>query len=112
MTTMSNFYKNSSISYKKDLSVSLVLENLKAYNLATGNVPVADDEPRNVEGKESRRKRIRTQKSPRPSRLQREVEEDDRPMSHQDYVHKLRNEASLSRPYEPLSADVLLIWIV
>ncbi|CAN1178638.1 DEAD-box ATP-dependent RNA helicase 41 [Linum perenne] len=91
MTTMSNFYKNSSISYKKDLSVSLVLENLKAYNLATGNVPVADDEPRNVEGKESRRKRIRTQKSPRPSRLQREVEEDDRPMSHQDYVHKLRH---------------------
>ncbi|CAN1333500.1 DEAD-box ATP-dependent RNA helicase 41 [Linum perenne] len=97
MTTRSNFYKNSSISYKKDLSVSSVLENLKAYNIATGNVPVNDDEPRNVEGKESRRKRIRTEKSPRAKKLQREVEEDDRPM----------NEASLTRPYDSLSADVL-----
>ncbi|CAN0842199.1 DEAD-box ATP-dependent RNA helicase 41 [Linum grandiflorum] len=103
MTTRSNFYKNSSISYKQDLSVSSVLQNLKAYNLATGNVPVSDDEPRNVEEKpnESRRKRIRKEKSSRPivsySKLKLIV---------LIFLND-RNEASSSQPYERLSADVL-----
>ncbi|BFG31421.1 hypothetical protein CerSpe_176950 [Prunus speciosa] len=36
MGTRTNFYKNPSIAYKKDLSLSSVLQNLKAYNIATG----------------------------------------------------------------------------
>ncbi|CAL1375815.1 unnamed protein product [Linum trigynum] len=108
MTTRSNFYKNSSISYKKDLSVSSVIQNLKAYNVATGNVPVTDDQPRTGEGKEGREKRkVRAEKPPRPSKRREVEEDDDRPMSHQDYVDKIRKEASSSQPYESLSADVL-----
>ncbi|KAK7330753.1 hypothetical protein VNO77_24952 [Canavalia gladiata] len=42
MGTRTNFYKNPSISYKKDFSLSSVLQNLQAYNNATGIVPPAD----------------------------------------------------------------------
>ncbi|KAK9276244.1 hypothetical protein L1049_005775 [Liquidambar formosana] len=104
MGTRTNFYKNPSITYKKDFGLSSVLQNLKAYNVATGNAPPAD-EPPPADDNDASRKRRRERRPP-PVRS-REIEENDGPMSHQDYIDKRRKEVASSQDYQELSADVL-----
>ncbi|XP_054808793.1 uncharacterized protein LOC129310923 isoform X2 [Prosopis cineraria] len=99
MGTRTNFYKNPSISYKKHFSLSSVLQNLRAYNIATGNVPSESEEEKPTQ------KRRRKQ-SP-PQTLEADTEENDISMSHHDYIEKRRKEVSSSQPYEKLTEDVL-----
>ena len=126
MSTRSNFYKNPSISYKKDLSLSSILQNLQgnfnntitlssqplsfspkrrvlfllihfrllpAYNVVTGNAPPLQSLPAG-DGETTCRKRHRDPKPkpkpPPPRRQNREIEENDAPMSHQDYIDRRR----------------------
>ncbi|KAB1217024.1 putative ATP-dependent RNA helicase DDX59 [Morella rubra] len=115
MGTRTNFYKNPSISYKKDFSLSSVLQNLRAYNIATGNAPPAEQSPP-ADEKKACQKRRRDLKPP-PSRNH-VIEENDGPMSHQDYIAKRRQiqslyillnpkEVSSAQVHEELTADVL-----
>ncbi|KAJ0106557.1 hypothetical protein Patl1_18502 [Pistacia atlantica] len=117
MATRSNFYKNPSLAYKKDLSLSSVLQNLKAYNIVAGNVPPIEEQPPAEERKTST-KRPRLSKPQSDRNL--EIEDNDRPMSHQDYIDKRRQllsicffvrlsrkEVSSNPSYEELSTDVL-----
>ncbi|XP_031248495.1 uncharacterized protein LOC116106288 isoform X2 [Pistacia vera] len=104
MATRSNFYKNPSLAYKKDLSLSSVLQNLKAYNIVAGNVPPIEEQPPAEERKTST-KRPRFSKPQSDRNL--EIEDNDRPMSHQDYIDKRRKEVSSNPSYEELSTDVL-----
>lgn len=104
MGTRTNFYKNPSITYKKDFSLSSVLQNLRAYNIATGNIPPTDELP-SIDEKNVSRKRRRDRKPP-PDQS-REIEENNEPMSHQDYIDKRRKEVSSCQSYQELSADVL-----
>ncbi|GMI96195.1 hypothetical protein HRI_003288800 [Hibiscus trionum] len=108
MGTRSNFYKNPSLSYKKDLNLNSALQNLKAYNIATGNAPPPTEEQSQVENKSACRKRPRERQPllSRPHRS-REIEDNDGPMSHLDYILKRRREVSSSQGYDELSTDVL-----
>ncbi|KAM1034437.1 hypothetical protein PS1_038111 [Malus domestica] len=111
MSTRSNFYKNPSISYKKDLSLSSVLQNLQAYNVVTGNAPPLQQHMPAGDGETICCKRRRDQKPkpkpPPPRRQNREIEENDAPMSHQDYIDRRRKEVCTSQNYEELTCDVL-----
>ncbi|EEF33466.1 conserved hypothetical protein [Ricinus communis] len=88
MGTRTNFYKNPSISYKKDFSISSVLQNLKAYNIATGNAPVTDEEEQqNREIEHDRPKKVgQKRRSTGGSPRRTDIEEHGGPMSHQDYL--------------------------
>ncbi|XP_050263740.1 uncharacterized protein LOC126707994 [Quercus robur] len=109
MGTRSNFYKNPSLAYKKDFSLSSVLQNLRAYNIATGNAPLTEQQPPppppQRDEKKPCQKRRRNPKPPPDRKL--EIEDNDGPMSHQDYIAKRRKEVSSVRVYEELTADVL-----
>ncbi|KAJ0049315.1 hypothetical protein Pint_15884 [Pistacia integerrima] len=94
MATRSNFYKNPSLAYKKDLSLSSVLQNLKAYNIVAGNVPLIEEQPPAEERKTST-KRPRLSKPQSDRNL--EIEDNDRPIK----------EVSSNPSYEELSTDVL-----
>ncbi|KAK6262911.1 hypothetical protein QUC31_008727 [Theobroma cacao] len=109
MGTRSNFYKNPSLSYKKDLSLSSALQNLKAYNIATGDAsPSVELEAYPpVDDKIACKKRSRERKPFSPPDRRREIEENDGPMSHQDYILKRRREVSSSHGYDELSVDIL-----
>ncbi|RXH97268.1 hypothetical protein DVH24_035936 [Malus domestica] len=124
MSTRSNFYKNPSISYKKDLSLSSVLQNLQAYNVATGNAPPLQQHMPAGDGETICCKRRRDPKPkpkpPPPRRQNREIEENDAPMSHQDYIDRRRQllisnfnyhsnlkEVCTSQNYQELTCDVL-----
>ncbi|KAM1024575.1 hypothetical protein EV2_038910 [Malus domestica] len=111
MSTRSNFYKNPSISYKKDLSLSSVLQNLQAYNVVTGNAPPLQQHMPAGDGETICCKRRRDPKPkpkpPPPRRQNREIEENDAPMSHQDYIDRRRKEVCTSQNYEELTCDVL-----
>lgn len=120
MGTRSNLYKNPSIAYKKDFSLSSVLQNLKgivsyldysfdlfpidlqlnlysciAYNIVTGNASTSDDQDQPpIQGTKqpdttsTKRRRL---PQPQQCRSPAETEEDnDGPMSHQDYINKRR----------------------
>uniref|UniRef100_A0A2C9WAL5 CCHC-type domain-containing protein n=1 Tax=Manihot esculenta TaxID=3983 RepID=A0A2C9WAL5_MANES len=111
MGTRTNFYKNPSISYKKDFSLSSVLQNLQAYNVATGSAPVTQeqqylDKENDRRGCKKAGQKRRSSENPRFDRRG-GVEEHDGSMTHQDYIDKRRKEVSSSHPYEALTADVL-----
>lgn len=93
MGTRSNFYKNPSYAYNKDLNLNSALQNLQAYNLATGNLPPPiTQEPSQfsgeniVTGRHKRRRELR----PSPEQKTHLHHYDDQPMSHQDYIEKRR----------------------
>lgn len=105
MGSRTNFYKNPSISYKKDLNLSSALQNLRAYNIATGNAPPIDVQPPPVVKKnENRKRQLEPELSGSPNY---DVRNSDGPMSHQDYIDWRRKEANKSQPYETLTEDVL-----
>ncbi|XP_010538426.1 PREDICTED: uncharacterized protein LOC104812781 isoform X2 [Tarenaya hassleriana] len=108
MATRSNFYKNCSVSYKKDVSISSVLQNLRAYNIATGKIPLIEPQPSSEEKIRSPKRR-RVSKTPAPPSPDGIVEEHDGPMSHEDYVAMRREEVHSSQGFEKLSLDVLVI---
>lgn len=104
MGTRTNFYKNPSINYKKDLSLSSVLQNLTAYNIATGSAPSTDEKlPGNEKNVRSKRQRDREP----PIVRNNETEEDDGPLSHESYIEKRRREFSSSQSYQELTPDIL-----
>ncbi|MED6133712.1 hypothetical protein PIB30_030685 [Stylosanthes scabra] len=97
MGTRTNFYKNPSISYNKHFSLSSVLQNLQAYNAATGNVPPSDETP-SISTTTSDQK-TRSLKRRRDPKLLKSQHDCDGPssMSHCDYVQKRRDEVDSSR---------------
>ncbi|CAI9095835.1 OLC1v1031858C1 [Oldenlandia corymbosa var. corymbosa] len=107
MANRTNFYKNPSHSYNKQLHLNSVLQNLQTYNIAIGNAPRADEPAVQHPDDEIRRhrKRRRVWKPAAPQKN--EVEENGGPMSHQEYIDKMREEFSSDRPYQELTEDVL-----
>lgn len=106
MATRSNFYKNPSYAYNKDFNLNSALQNLQAYNVVTGNIP-PPVESNSVEEKTVHRKLRRERKS--KVHQHKEVEDNDVPLSHLDYIKKRRKEASSSQPYQELTAEVLVV---
>ncbi|KAI7729807.1 hypothetical protein M8C21_024082, partial [Ambrosia artemisiifolia] len=108
MGTRTNFYKNPSFTYNKDFDLNSALQNLKAYNAVTGNPTLPEQKPvsgdRKVFSQPNRRKRRRN--NPDPDRRP-DVQETDGPMSHHDYIQKIRKEANSSQYIEELTTDVL-----
>ncbi|KAM7273008.1 hypothetical protein ACFE04_027672 [Oxalis oulophora] len=108
MGTRLNLYKKPSISYKKDLSLSSVLQNLNTYNIVTGNAPplIEQLQQQPPPSNNSRQKRCRS-----PDQQYDDDDDDDDvevSLSHQDYINQRRNEVSSYKPYEEeLTADVL-----
>ncbi|XP_059657529.1 uncharacterized protein LOC132304044 isoform X2 [Cornus florida] len=105
MGTRTNFYKNPSFAYNKDFNLNSVLQNLRAYNVATGNAPPAE-EPVPCNDRIRHRKR-RREPRPLPDPNNGIVEENDGPMSHQDYIDKRRKELSSSLAYHQFTVDAL-----
>ncbi|KAH9610702.1 hypothetical protein KSS87_001493 [Heliosperma pusillum] len=109
MTTRSNLYKNPSFTYRNSYSLSSVLQNLQNYNIVTGNAPPPEHSPdtssSSVVDSDRHRKRRRHQK-PLPLSKQ-QCEFDEKPMSHADYIHKIRNEAYSTHGCEKLTPDAL-----
>ncbi|KAL8112338.1 hypothetical protein AgCh_019872 [Apium graveolens] len=110
MATRSNFYKNPSYAYNKDLNLNSALQNLQAYNLATGNLPPpTTQEPSQFSGEKivaGRHKRRREHRPP-PEQNTHLQHYDDQPMSHQDYIEKRRREVNSCQVLEELPASLL-----
>ncbi|XP_035549637.1 uncharacterized protein LOC108985328 isoform X1 [Juglans regia] len=104
MGTRTNLYKNPSIAYKRDFSLSSVLQNLRAYNIATGNAPFTEEQPLGDNIRASRKRHRDLKLSHNPTHV---IEEKDEPMSHEDYIAKRRKEISLTQVREELTADIL-----
>lgn len=105
MGTRTNFYKNPSFAYRKAYNLSSVLQNLQTYNIITGNAPPSQESPSVADDPNPRPKR-RRQARPASSKQQ-QVEFDDAPMSHEDYVQKIRKEACSVQRHEELTPDIL-----
>ncbi|KVH95540.1 uncharacterized protein LOC112528792 isoform X2 [Cynara cardunculus var. scolymus] len=108
MGTRTNFYKNPSYTYNKDFDLNSVLQNLKAYNAATGNPTPPEEEPVSSNqkvGLQSNRRKRRKISSPLDKRHK--IEESDGPMSHHDYIQKIRKEADSAQAFEELTNNVL-----
>ncbi|XP_031374501.1 uncharacterized protein LOC116189099 isoform X2 [Punica granatum] len=104
-TTRTNFYKNPSFAYNRDFNLSSALRNLKAYNIATGNASLNDEEPRPENKQNPRRKR--SSRIPPPRERSTRVDESNGPMSHEDYIAKRRKEACPTPVCEELTPDIL-----
>lgn len=89
MGTRSNFYKNPSYTYNKDLNLDSALQNLRAYNLATGNLPPNEEPPIAVEENNTVRHKRRRPPPDQNTKIQQYYHE--QPMSHQDYIQKRRS---------------------
>ncbi|KAD3641185.1 hypothetical protein E3N88_30409 [Mikania micrantha] len=106
MGTRTNFYKNPSFAYNKDFDLNSVLQNLKAYNAATGN-PTSPDQEHVSDNKKvflQSNRRKRRKNSPSLDRRH----EIDGPMSHHDYIQKLRKETNSTQFFKELTSDVLV----
>ncbi|KZV47106.1 hypothetical protein F511_32466 [Dorcoceras hygrometricum] len=82
MATRTNFYKNPSYAYNKQFNLNSVLQNLRAYNIVTGNTTA--DEPATAVKPKHRQKRRSL-----PVEQKNEAKECDGSMSHQEYIKKL-----------------------
>ncbi|KAL2472487.1 RNA helicase [Abeliophyllum distichum] len=100
MGTRTNFYKNPSYAYNKQFNLNSVLQNLTAYNIVTGNAPPANEPAHVVQRKRRREHRP-------PTDQENGINENDGPMSHQEYIQKRRKEADSFHPYQELTADIL-----
>ncbi|XP_071702427.1 uncharacterized protein [Rutidosis leptorrhynchoides] len=109
MGTRSNLYKNPSFTYNKDFDLNSVLQNLKAYNDATGNPNLAEAEAYSGKEKVIVQSNNKSRKRPKISPLPDSGHDDEPPpiMSHSDYIHKIRKEANSIIPFEELTNDVL-----
>ncbi|XP_057518827.1 uncharacterized protein LOC130799669 [Amaranthus tricolor] len=105
MSTRSNLYKNPSFAYRRSYSLSSVLQNLQTYNTVTGNTPPTNESP--VTAADDSTPRPKRRRQQQPLKPQQVVVEDDRPLSHQDYIHLRRQEACSSHVIEKLTPDVL-----
>ncbi|KAJ8444363.1 hypothetical protein Cgig2_019921 [Carnegiea gigantea] len=108
MGTRTNFYKNPSFAYRKAYNLSSVLQNLQTYNIITGNAPPAEASPATASAADDSNPRPKRRRQVRPASIKRQqVEFDDAPMSHEDYVQQMRKEACSVQRYEELTPDVL-----
>ncbi|XP_043718385.1 uncharacterized protein LOC122666275 isoform X2 [Telopea speciosissima] len=105
MTTRTNFYKNPSYTYNKDFKLSSVLQNLRAYNAATGNAPPVEEQIPQDEKKLSRKRGPDRTRKPNRNEEKKE-EENEGTISHQAYIEQRRKEARSSQGYQELTADV------
>lgn len=98
----SNFYKNPSSSYNKDFSISSVLQNLRAYNIATGNAPLIQQEshplPSILNHPTKRRRKAEDNTS---------VDDTDGPLTHQSYIHKRRKEVGSADVIQHVAPEML-----
>ncbi|KAJ4955081.1 hypothetical protein NE237_011864 [Protea cynaroides] len=110
MTTRSNFYKNPSYTYNKDFKLSSVLQNLRAYNAATGNAPPVEEQyPQQIPHDEKKLNRKRgADRKRKPDRSEEKKEENEGTLSHQAYIEQRRKEARSSQGYQELTADVFV----
>ncbi|XP_057415779.1 uncharacterized protein LOC130710503 isoform X2 [Lotus japonicus] len=108
MGTRTNFYKNPSISYNKHFSLSSVLQNLQAYNIATGNAP-SDEQPPHPAPTASLKRRRRDPQPPQSRANDHDDRDEPSSMSHHDYVKKTRREVASSQNCHlfELTEDVL-----
>ncbi|RHN63249.1 putative RNA helicase transcription factor interactor and regulator CCHC(Zn) family [Medicago truncatula] len=110
MSNRTNFYKNPSISYNRNLSLSSVLQNLHAYNIATGNI-TSDDQPPPAPAPTASLKRRRHPRPPqsRHNHHKNDVDDDPSSMSHTDYILKRRKEVDSAKNCDrvELTEDVL-----
>ncbi|XP_068635649.1 uncharacterized protein [Aristolochia californica] len=104
MTTRTNFYKNPSSSYNKDFTLSSVLQNLRAYNIATGDAPPIE-EPPPAEEETNASKRTSQRKRKPVSEVG--TAEESTSYSHQSYIEKRRKELNSSQVYQGLTVDAL-----
>ncbi|KAE9597696.1 putative RNA helicase transcription factor interactor and regulator CCHC(Zn) family [Lupinus albus] len=112
MGTRTNFYKNPSISYNKHFSLSSVLQNLQAYNVATGNVLPGDQpQPDLTTASDHKTPSLKRRRPPQPRAGDDDDDDNDAPfsMSHRDYIEKRRKEVASSRSHDrvELTEDVL-----
>ncbi|XP_042493359.1 uncharacterized protein LOC122072977 isoform X2 [Macadamia integrifolia] len=105
MTTRTNFYKNPSYTYNKDFKLSSVLQNLRAYNAATGNAPPIEEQIPHAEKISSRKRGPDRRRKPNRSE-EKEAAENEGSLSHQAYIEQRRKEAGSSQGYQELTADV------
>ncbi|KAI3952332.1 hypothetical protein MKX01_005199 [Papaver californicum] len=103
VTTRTNIYKNPSYAYNKDLSISSIIGNLRAYNVATGNPPPPSPPPPppndNLHPIDLKKKKN--------ERSVDEENDNDGPLSHQDYIHKRRQDIyrDSSHVYQELTPE-------
>ncbi|GAB2300869.1 hypothetical protein Dimus_034905 [Dionaea muscipula] len=108
MEARSNLYKNPSFAY----SISSVLQNLRADDAVNGNdaspasAVEAEVEPPSTDETVRRRPKRRRRQNP-ASENHPHVYGAEGPMSHADYVAKIRKELDSTEGYEQLSTDVL-----
>ncbi|XP_010264254.1 PREDICTED: uncharacterized protein LOC104602320 isoform X2 [Nelumbo nucifera] len=107
MTTRTNFYKNPSFAYRKDFSLDSVLQNLRAYNAATGNAPPAEEPRLDDEEKKVSRKRPPDRRRKPNIDFIKNKEENDGPLTHQSYIEKRRKEVRSFQAYQESTPDVL-----
>ncbi|GMH29837.1 hypothetical protein Nepgr_031680 [Nepenthes gracilis] len=105
MGTRTNLYKNPSFAYRKDCNLSSVLQNLRAYNVVTGNASPSEEPPSSSDDRKARPKRHRQKRLSSGTPV--DIEDNDGPMTHEEYIEKRRKERSLTQGYEELCADVL-----
>ncbi|KAL5728270.1 hypothetical protein ACHQM5_001377 [Ranunculus cassubicifolius] len=105
-----NFYKNPSLAYRNDFNLSSVLQNLKAYNAATGNTPPIEEESSSIhEEKSPQQRKIRRRKAEVNYNEKRIVDEaDDQPLTHQSYVEKRRKEFRSAEIIKEVTEEMLV----
>ncbi|XP_051137014.1 uncharacterized protein LOC127255515 isoform X2 [Andrographis paniculata] len=100
MGTRTNLYKTPSRAYNKHLNLNSVLQNLNTYNIATGNA-VSDQPAPHIP------KKPRLDSTSALHLRNQLTKDNDRPMTHQEYIDKRRKEADFSQPYQELTPSVL-----
>lgn len=116
MTTRSNFYKNPAHCYFKDFNLSSALDNLQAYNIATGNIPPhsnndGNDQERENENAERKRKRNSNYNFNNPAKDKLESEDQsyftDEALDHEKYKAQCRRGTGVSQLLEGNNLNVI-----
>ncbi|PIA50176.1 hypothetical protein AQUCO_01300725v1 [Aquilegia coerulea] len=112
-STRSNFYKNPSFSYNKDFSISSVLQNLRAYNVAAGNTPLIEEEEDAHSNNEEKVPKRSSSNSNRRRKAEEEWNDrnqndtDGGTLTHESFIEKRRKEIGLVQFNPQLTPDIL-----
>ncbi|KAJ6851116.1 DEAD-box ATP-dependent RNA helicase 41 isoform X2 [Iris pallida] len=107
-STRSNLQKNPSFSYKKDTSVSSVLQNIRAYNAATGNPSSSSTEQPIPNKNNTSSNTSNRQPKKRKHEEERRTEESETSFTHQGYIEKIRREAANFQSYSLRTSEILV----
>ncbi|KAF5203454.1 hypothetical protein FRX31_006959, partial [Thalictrum thalictroides] len=107
-STRSNFYKNPSFSYNKDFSISSVLQNLKAYNVAAGNAPLNEEQDSHSTDEAKVHKRVSNRRrKAEENHNERNLDDTDGTLTHQSFIEKRRKEIGSVHFNPELTPDIL-----